>query len=166
ISMLKIAMFLAVIFLLLFIALLWFFRRENKKEDDKDNMAVLIGVSILFSLIITLAIGFLLLLIVGSITALNTVFSLNISVNQMILIAVSFLIYWFTLDYIFEATFEHIFGENWIAVFSLTLSRIAAFYIIGILFHLNEPINLVVAVGVPLIIVVLDILSLLKTKKA
>ena len=164
--MLKISIFLSVIFILSFLLLFWFIHHENKKEENKDSLLTLVVVAILFSVIITFVFAFFLFLIMGSTNVIDTIFSLNINTNQLIVIGISFLIYWLTIDNIFEKFFEYLLGENIYAILSLALSRVASFYIIGIIIKLNEVINMTISIGVSLILLAIDVLYFFKNNKS
>lgn len=163
--MLKILILLSVIFILSFLLLFWFVRHENKKEKNKDNLLTLVVVAILFSVIITFTIAFFLFLIMGSASVIDIIFSLKLNTNQLIIVGISFLIYWLTIDNIFEKIFEYFWGENIYAILSLALSRVASFYIIGIIIKLNEVINMTISIGVSLILLAIDVLYFLKNSK-
>ncbi|SES44942.1 hypothetical protein [Psychrobacillus sp. OK032] len=162
----KISILLSVIFILSFFLLFWFIHHENKKEQNKDNLLILIVVAILFSVIITFVIAFFLFLILGSANVIDTIFSLHINTNHLIVIGISFLIYWITIDNIFEKFFEYLWGENIYAVLSVALSRVASFYIIGIIIKLNEVTNMSISIGVSLILLAIDVLYFFKNNKS
>ncbi|MFF5996046.1 hypothetical protein AAGS61_15035 [Lysinibacillus sp. KU-BSD001] len=163
--MLKISIFLAAIFIISFLLLFWFVRHENKKEEKKDSLITLAIVSAIFSVIITSVFAFFLFIIIGSTSVIDKIFSLNLTTNQLLLIGISFLIYWLTIDNIFEKLFEYMLGENVFSILLLAFSRVMPFYIIGILLKLNEFINMTVSVGVPLILLVIDTLYYFKNNK-
>ena len=94
----------------------------------------------------------------GSTTVIDTLFFLNINTNQLIVIGISFLIYWFTIDNILEMLFEYLLGENPYAILSLAPTRMAAFYIIGIILNLNNTVNMTISIGVSLILLAIDML--------
>ncbi|WP_449536455.1 hypothetical protein [Ferdinandcohnia sp. Marseille-Q9671] len=162
----KIAILLSVVFILAFLVLFWFVQHENKKEGNKDGFLSLLVVAILFSVIVTVVFAFFLFLIMGSTSVIDTIFSLHIETNQLIVIGISFLIYWMTIDNIFEKFFEYLWGENIYGILSLSLSRVAAFYLIGILLKLNEVINMTISIGVSLILLLIDVLYHFKNNKS
>ena len=162
----KIILFLIGIFMLSFPLLFWAFRYINKKEENKDSTLALIVIASLFSGIVTLVFGFFLFLIIGSASVINNIFSLNIDRNQLMVIGISFIIYSFTIENIFEKLIEYFFGETIYAIFSLALLRVASFYVIGILLKLNEDTNMIISIGVSLIFLVIDVLYFFKNKKS
>ena len=164
--MLKISIFLSVIFIISFLLLFWFVRHKNEKEENKDSLITLAIVSVIFSVIITAVFAFFLFVIIGSTSVIDKIFSLNLTTDQLLLIGISFLIYWLTIDNIFEKLFEYMLGENIFAVLFLALSRVVSFYIIGITIKLNEPVNTAVSIGVPLIILAIDTLYYFKNNKS
>ncbi|MFJ5770063.1 hypothetical protein [Psychrobacillus sp. NPDC093180] len=160
----KIGIFLAVIFILLFGFLFWFVHHENKKENEKDNLLTLVIIAILFSMILTAIIAFFLFLIIGSANVMNTLFSLNLNSSQLILIGISYLIYWMTADNIIEKFFEYLWGENIYAILSLAVARIATFYIIGIILNLDIAINMTISIGISVILLGIDLLFFQKRR--
>ena len=164
--MLKISIFLSLIFILSFFLLFWFIHHENKKKEKQDSLLTLVVMAILFSVIITFVFAFVLFLIIGSTNVIDKIFSLNINTNQLFIIGISFLIYWLTIDNIFEKLFEYMLGENIYAILFLALSRVVSCYIIGIIIKLNEVINMTVSIGVPLIILAIETLYYSKNNKS
>ncbi|MFL0507177.1 hypothetical protein ACH0B5_15665 [Ureibacillus sp. 179-F W5.1 NHS] len=162
----KITIFLLFIYILSFIILFLFLNKENKKEESKDSIPMVIYSSILFAFIITIAIAFFLFLLIGSTSVIDTLFSLNIATNQLIVIGISFLVYWLTLDSIFEKVFEFFMGETLYTAFSLAITRVAAFYIIGVLMRLDEHIDLTISIGVSVILLIIDGLFIIKGDKS
>ena len=159
-----ILLFVSVFFVLFFLLLFWFFQHANKKEDKKDSFLVLLAMSIFFSLVLTLVVAFFLFLIIGSTSVLDRVFSLNITNKQLVVIGITYFLYCFTLDNFFEFLFDYLFGKSIYALGYLTLSRMAAFYIIGILINLNNEINTVISIGLSLIFLVVNLIDLEKIK--
>ncbi len=164
--MLEISIFLSIIFILSFLLLFWFIHHENKKREKQDHLLTLVVIAILFSVIITFVFAFVLFLIIGSTNVIDKIFSLNINTNQLFIIGISFLIYWLTIDNIFEKLFEYMLGENIYAILFLALSRVVSCYIIGIIIKLNEVINMTVSIGVPLIILAIETLYYFKNNKS
>ncbi len=162
----KILIFLSVIFILTFLLLFWFIQHENKKEEKKDSLLLLVVIAVLFSVIIASVVAFFLFLIMGSTSVIDTIFSLNINTNQLMVIGISFLIYWMTIDNIFETFFEYLLGKNTYAILSLAVSRVAAFYIIGMIIKLNEVINMTISIGVSLILLAIDVLYFFRNTKS
>ena len=163
--MLKFSIFLSLIFILSFLLLFWFIHHENKKEGKKDSLLTLLVVAILFSVMITLVFALFLFLFMGSTKVIDTIFSLNINTNQLIVVGISFLIYWITIDNISEKLFEYLLGKTIYAILSLAFSRVASFYIIGIVIKLDEVINMTISIGVSVIFLVIDMLYFFKNNK-
>lgn len=162
--MLKIAFVLFVIFTLIFIFLFTYFYKVNKKEEKKDHVITLVMVAILFSLMITFIIALFLFLIIGSTNVIDKLFSLGIDRNQIIIIAIFIMVYLMTIDNFFEMVFEYILSVKIYALFSVATSRVAAFYIIGIIMNLNNTINLTVSIGISFILFLIDALFYLRKK--
>lgn len=158
-------MFLIIGFILLFILLFWFMYRSNKQEKEKKSVLILMLGAGLFSLLFTLLLAFFLLIMMGSTVVIDSLFTLNISTNQLIKIAISYVIYWLTLDTLFEKLCEYVLGKNYYARVMIALSRIVIFYIIGSLIGLTARINFTLSIGVALIFLIIDALYLLRKNK-
>ena len=150
----------------MFILLFWFFHHENKKEKEKDSLLKLLLAATFFSVILTVVFVFFLFLIIGSTTVIDTLFSLHINTNQLIAIGISFLIYWFTIDNILEMLFEYLLGENAYAILSLAPTRMATFYIIGIILNLNNTVNMTISIGISLILLTIDMLFFFRKERS
>jgi hypothetical protein len=155
-----------VIFLISFILLFVFFHKENKleSEEEKSSFIMMIVMAILFSLIITIASGLFFLAVIGSTSIVNTVFSLDISLNQLVILSLAFLAYIFILDDIVEFIFEFLVRKKIIVLMILALVRIIAFYWIGLLNGLNQNVSFTLAIGVTLIIFVIESLNNMREK--
>lgn len=162
----KITIFLLFIFILSFIILFLYLSKENKKEESKDSIPMVVFSSVLFAFIITIFIAFFLFILIGSTTVIDTLFSLDITTNQLIVIGISFLVYWLSIDSIFEKVFESFMGETLYTALSLAITRVAAFYIIGILMKLDQYTNLSISIGVSVILFIIDVLFSLKDQKS
>ncbi|WP_282033571.1 hypothetical protein [Metabacillus indicus] len=152
----KIPFLLCIIFILSFVVLYWFFTRENKKDKDKDSPLALISMAMLFSVLSTLVFAFFLFVIIGSMKVVDSVFSLQIDTGQLLIVGTCYLIYWLTIDSIFSKISDYLMGDTIYSNLSISLSRAAAFYIIGIFTNLSEDINLTLSIGVALILLVID----------
>lgn len=139
--------------------------RSNKQEKEKKSVLILMLGAGLFSLLFTLLLAFFLLIMMGSTVVIDSLFTLNISTNQLIKIAISYVIYWLTLDTLFEKLCEYVLGKNYYARVMIALSRIVIFYIIGSLIGLTARINFTLSIGVALIFLIIDALYLLRKNK-
>lgn len=164
--MLKILVFLTVVFILAFFLLIWFLQYENKKDVEKDKLLKLIVIAIIFSLLITIIIALFLFLLIGSTNVIDTLFSLDISTNHLVVISISFLIYWLTIDNILEKTFNDLMDETIYALLFLLSTRVISFYIIGLIIKLSEVMNLTISIGVAIILLAIDVLYFLKSSKS
>src|SRR5690625_4900817 len=88
--------------------------RTNKKEkrNERINIAFVLLVTFILALIPTAIIAFFLFALIGSTNIINTVFSLELSLNTLIILSIIFLLYLFTLDYIIELSIEILLGKN------------------------------------------------------
>lgn len=157
----KLSIFLIGLFVLLFSLWFAFAYHENKKEKNKDSLWMLIVVAILLAIIVMILLVFFLFVVIGSVSTVDLIFSLNIHTEQLFIIGVAFLIYFITIDFVLEVVFEGIFGKNMYQLTALALTRVAAFYYIGIFIHSNRNIIFTVAVGISVIFTLLDALYLL-----
>lgn len=155
-----------VIFLISFILLFVFFHKENKleSEEEKSSFIMMIVMAILFSLIITIASGLFFLAIIGSTSIVNTVFSLDISLNQLVILSLAFLAYIFILDDIVIFIFEFLIGKKFLLTIIIILVRTIAFYWIGLLNGLNQNVSFTLAIGVAIIVLVIESLNNLREK--
>lgn len=160
----NISIFLLIIFILSFLILFWFTYHENKKEEKKDGLLTLLVVAGIFSVIITFVFALFLFLIMGSTSVIDIMFSLELTTNQLLVIGISFLIYWFTIDNILGKFFEYLLGENIYALLALAISRLVSFYMIGILIKLNEVMNMTISIGVSIILLSIEALYFLRKK--
>ncbi|WP_203289264.1 hypothetical protein [Metabacillus sp. cB07] len=162
----NIPILLCIIFILSFIVLYWFFTRENKKDKDKDSPLALISIAMLFSVLSTLVFAFFLFMIIGSIRVVDSVFSLHIDTGQLLIVGTCYLIYWLSIDSIFSKIFDYMMGDTIYSNLSLSFSRTAAFYLIGLFTGLSKDINLTLSIGVALILLVIDTSYSLYSKKS
>src|SRR5690606_40803456 len=81
--------------LLIFI---WILRNEQKKQNNNIKLFHILITSFIFSSVITFVFSFILLVLLGSTNLIDTLHSLRIPENQLILLSISFFIYLFTID--------------------------------------------------------------------
>ncbi|WP_026561454.1 hypothetical protein [Bacillus sp. J37] len=161
----NISIFLSIIFILSFLILFWFTHHENQKEEKKDRLLTLLIVAGMFSVIITFVFVLFLFLIMGSTSVIDIMFSLELTTNQLLVIGISFLIYWFTIDHILGKVFEYVLGENIYAIIALAVSRVVSFNMIGMFIKLNEVMNMTISIGVSLILLSIEMLYVLRKKE-
>ncbi|WP_062052609.1 hypothetical protein [Bacillus sp. JCM 19034] len=157
---------LIVVFIISFLLIFKFVYSGNKKEteEEKMNFFMVIFVSVALSLIITATIGLVIFALLGSTSIVNRIFSLNISKNQLAVITISFFVYLFTLDSFIEITVKYIIGKNIFYVIVLLFIRIGIFYLIGKIISLNQTISITIAIGVALIILLIETLYYLRER--
>lgn len=162
----KIVITLFVAFIISFLLIFTFVYRGNKQEPEKekDGLVMVTFVSVMLALLPTVLIGIILFILLGSANTFNMIFSLDISTNQLIVLAISLLIYLFTIDSIIEIIMKYILGKNIFFYSILLLIRIFAFYVIGRLIGLNETVSITVAAGVTFIILLIETLYILREK--
>ena len=162
----KIFISLLVVFIISFLLLFKLVYNGNKEESEEEklNFVLVILVSILLALLPTAAIGLILFIVLGSANTVNMVFSLNISLNQLIVLAISFLVYLFTVDSIVEIAVKHILGQNTFYYSVILLIRIGVFYMIGELVDLTQTVSVTFSTGMAFIILLIEILYNLREK--
>src|SRR5690606_3706219 len=121
--------------------------------------------SFIFSSVITFVFSFILLVLLGSTNLIDTLHSLRIPENQLILLSISFFIYLFTIDTLIGYIVEIITGKNFVYTIVLFFSRIFAFYIIGALLNLEHNSNVPISIGIALVIFIIELYSVLNSKK-
>src|SRR5690625_3738981 len=163
----KIFISLLVIFIISFLLLFKLVYTGNKEEsqDEKLNFFLVVLVSFLLALLPTAAIGIILFVILGSANTVNMLFSLHISLNQLVVLAISFFVYLFTIDSIVEIVVKHIVGKNIFYYSVILFTRIGIFYIIGNLVGLIHRVNVIFSTGVALIILLIEVLYNLREKQ-
>lgn len=162
----KIVITLLVIFIISALLMFTFIYKENRQEPHEEKMGLFmtIFVTVIIALILTVVIGLILFVLIGSANTVNILFSLNINMNQIIILAIAFLVYLYTIDTIIEIVIQHILGKNIFSQLILFLIRILTFHIIGSLISLNEKVSFTIASGVAFIILVIEGLYNLREK--
>lgn len=157
---------LIIVFITAFLLLFRFIYRGNKQEteDEKINFFMVIFVSMALSFVITATISLVIFALIGSASIVNVIFSLNVSKNQLVVLAISFLVYLFIIEKIIEITVKYIIGKNIFYVIVLVFIRIGIFYLIGKIIGLNQIINITIALGVAFIIMLIEVLYYLREK--
>src|SRR5699024_3665577 len=162
----KIFISLLVVFIISFLLLFKLVYNGNKEESEEEklNFVLVILVSILLALLPTAAIGLILFIVLGSANTVNMVFSLNISLNLLIVLSFSLLVYLFTVDSIVEIAVKHILGQNTFYYSVILLIRIGVFYMIGELVDLTQTVSVTFSTGMAFIILLIEILYNLREK--
>ena|SRR5699024_510374 len=163
----KIFISLLIVFIISFLLLFKLVYNGNKEESENEklNFFLVILVSFVLALLPTSAIGLILFVVLGSANTVNMVFSLNISLNQLIVLAISFLVYLFTVDSIVEIAVKHILGKNIFYYSVILLIRIGVFYMIGELVGLTLTVSITFSVGVAFIILLIETSYILRQKR-
>ncbi|MCM3584705.1 hypothetical protein M3182_02965 [Mesobacillus maritimus] len=155
----KIVITLLIVFLITFLLIFAFIFRSNKQESEEEKTSgfMVIFVSILFSLVITGTIGLILFAIFGSTSLVNSLFSLHISTNQLVVVTIAFFIYLFTLDNLLEWIVKWIIGKNLFYTSLLAFLRIGIFYAIANLVGLTQNVSITIAAGVAFILLFIEV---------
>lgn len=159
----KIIIPLIVVFIILFLLIFKWIYSDNKNEleEKKANLFHVIGTAFVLALAPTVAIALVLLALFGSTTIVNTLFSLHITTNQLMLLSISLFIYLYSIDSIIAVAVEHTIGKNIFHPIALLLIRILAFYMIGLVFGLNQTSSFIIAAGVAFIIFFIEVFEVL-----
>lgn len=149
-----------VIYVISFVLIFGFIFRDNKKEskEEKISFTLVVVVSILLALAPTIGLGVILFAILGSANLIDMVFSLDMDINQLVILAISLLVYLFTLDSIVEKVVEYLVGKKIMYQAVMILSRIFAFYWIGLIIGFSQSEVFITAVGIATLITIIEIL--------
>ncbi|WP_240377166.1 hypothetical protein [Bacillus piscicola] len=156
----KIVILLAIVFVISFLLIFKLVYSGNKEEtkEEKINFLQVLFVTGLLALLPTIAIGLIVFALLGSAHAVNMIFSLQVSTSQLIVLAVSFFVYLFTVDSVIEIIVEYIIGKNIVSNLTMLLIRIGVFYLIGAFAGLDQTVNITIAAGIGLIILIVETL--------
>ena len=163
----KIVITLIVVFIISILLIFKLFYSENRQESKEEKMSffMVLFLSLAFSLLITGTLGLSIFALIGSTNMVNIIFSLGISTNQLMILAISFFVYLFILDDIIEIIVEHIVGKNIFYSIVLVLTRIGIFYVIGNIVGLTQTVSITIAIGVTFITFLIEVLFRLRERK-
>ncbi|MBD1221982.1 hypothetical protein MST22_04810 [Virgibacillus halodenitrificans] len=149
-----------VTFLLMFI----FIYRSNRQETGEENMGLIMVtmVSALLALAPTVLFAIILFALVGSANVVDTMFSLHVDITDIIFFSIGVLIYLFTIDSIIEAIVKYLVGKTSFDHAIILLTRVGAFYFIGLLIGLDQTSCIVIGGGVAIFILALELLFKLR----
>lgn len=161
------AISLTAVFIISFLLILKMVYSGNKEEseENKMNLFLVILVTFLLALLPTLAIAIILFVLIGSVSSIKLLFSLDISTSQLILLAISLFIYLFTLDNLVETFLRYLIGKKILNYVMLLLIRILVFYLIGLAIGLKETNSFTIAAGVAIIICLIEASQLARKKR-
>lgn len=156
-----------VVFIISFLLIGQMVYRGNKKEasDDKLNVFGVFFVTFLLASIPTIVIAIFIFVFLGSTTAVNVIFSLNLSRSSLILVAVILFIYYFTIDSLVEGLIKYLLGKRLPYFIVLFLVRVLAFYMICLALDLEETKSLLIASTCSLIITIIESMYYLKENR-
>jgi len=137
-------------FLLLFI--LVYHGNKTEPENEKQGLIGVIFVAALLALLPTAVIALFLFILLGSANIVSTVFSLQISGKQLIILAVSLLIYLFTVDSIIEMILKQLLSKPVQLHILMLLVRIFAFHWIGQTIGIPQQSSFILAAGLAFVI--------------
>ncbi|MFS0647162.1 hypothetical protein [Siminovitchia sp. 179-K 8D1 HS] len=162
----KIIVSLIVVFLISFslIFILVFKGNQKEPEQEKLNFFLVILVTFLIALFPTAAIALILFALFGSVSAVNMLFSLHISKNELIMLAIALIVYLFTIDNLIEVIVKHIIGKNILYFMIMLLIRILASYAIGKAIGINQTNSFMISSGVAFIILLIEVLYHLRER--
>ncbi|HLS35226.1 MAG TPA: hypothetical protein VK061_03200 [Bacillota bacterium] len=132
------------IFIVFIISFLLFFIWMYKNEG-KSHLVPLIIAAFTLALIPTVLFAIILLPFFGFTTVLNLSLSLGISKGELMLLAISFIVYFFTLDSLIEVLMKAIVGEGLLYQFVIFLVRFFMFYVISIFLGIAQTSSLILA---------------------
>ncbi|MGY0691863.1 hypothetical protein ACW2QC_03610 [Virgibacillus sp. FSP13] len=162
----KIIISLIVVFIISFLLLfLWIYSSEKEElKEKRANLFHVVATAFILALGPTVFIGLSLFVLLGSANTVTMIFSLHISTNQLIILAISFFVYLFTIDSVIERIVKYILGRNKFNYVVLLLIRIIGFYLIGKISGLNQTVSITIAVGVAFITLLIEVFFHLREK--
>ncbi|MGY0691895.1 hypothetical protein ACW2QC_03775 [Virgibacillus sp. FSP13] len=122
------------------------------------NLFLVLFVAMVLALLPTVAIGLVLFVLLSSTSAVNMIFSLHVGNDQLIMFAISLLVYLFSIDSLLELIVKHVVGKNLLYFIALLLIRTLAAYTIGKIIGLDQTISFTIAAGVAFIIFLFECL--------
>ncbi|WP_029270919.1 hypothetical protein [Virgibacillus alimentarius] len=156
----KIVVSFVTVFIISFLLIFKLVYNGNKQEPEGEKIGffMVIFVTVMLALLPTAAVGLMLFLLLGSANAVNMIFSLNLSVDQLVVLAICFLVYSFIIESIIEIIVKYILGENVFYHSTVLLIRIGVFYVIGKGIGLNPKVSFFIAAGVAIMILLIETL--------
>ncbi|MDV2583329.1 hypothetical protein [Alkalibacillus haloalkaliphilus] len=157
---------LTAVFAISFILIYNFIKCENNKEpySEQMNATMVVVVAALLALPILVVVGAFTFAIIGSVSLIDIMFSLNLSTSQLVILGVIFIIYLYTLDSLFELTLKNFIKQVLLYTLLIFLVRVGAFYIIGSIIGLPKQTGLAIAIGVSVTVLLIEFLFKLREK--
>ena|SRR5690625_919689 len=148
------------VFLISFLLLFKLIYSGEKKplEEKEGNLFHVCLAAFVLALIPTVVIALFIFMLLGSTNAVNLLFSLDLNMKQLVILTISFFVYLFFIDGIIETSIKIIVGENSYLFILQFLIHIFTFYIIGLLVQVKQTSNFMIAIGVSLMILLLEVL--------
>jgi len=162
-----IAIIISVVFSILFLFIFKFIHHENKTERESERLSFfgVIFVACMIALIPSVVIVLILFALFGSTISVNLLFSLGISNNQLIIFGVCLFAYLFSIDSVIAIIIKYLIGKSYFYLLIIMLTRVFAFYMIGLLIGLDENTSFIISAGVASIIFIIEVLYRLSRKK-
>ncbi|WP_017185634.1 hypothetical protein [Alkalibacillus haloalkaliphilus] len=157
---------LTAVYVISFILIYNFIKRQNRYEPyyERMNPLMIVVVAALLALPILVVVVAVLFAIIGSVSLVDMVFSYNLSTNQLVVLGVTFIIYLYTLDSVFELILKLFVRQVLLYTLLIFLVRVGAFYIIGSIAGLPKQTGLAIAIGVSATVLLIEILFKLREK--
>ncbi|GEN45418.1 hypothetical protein [Alkalibacillus haloalkaliphilus] len=157
---------LTAVYTISFILIYNFIKRQNRNEpySERMNPLMVVVVAALLALPILVVVGAFTFAIIGSVSLIDIMFSLNLSTSQLVILGVIFIIYLYTLDSLFELILKNFIKHVLLYTLFIFLVRVGAFYIIGSIIGLAEQTGLAIAIGVSATVLLIEILFKLREK--
>ncbi len=130
---------------------------RQEKQEDKGSMWLVLFVTTLLALLVVGALGFMLLVLFGSLNVANSLFGLEFDLKQLVLLTVFFFIYLFTADSIFQNVIEFLLRPILFQRITNLLIRILAFGLIGTWTGLNSTEAILLATGTAVILLLVEV---------
>lgn len=150
----------SVIFIISFVSLFMWIRKANREDqkDERMNILLTIFVAGVLALLLTGVAAFFWFMFLGSANVVNSLFSLQLSKKELILMSTFYLAFIFTIDNVFKMMVKLLTSKILMFYFLMLWLRMVAFYLIGDFFQLTHYTNIVISGGVALILVLFELL--------
>src|SRR5699024_3251135 len=133
--------------ILSFILLFTWIRKESRKDPKEEDIGIflMIVVAFVLALILSGVAAFFLFIVLGSTSIITTLFTLDMSRKDLILMSLVYLVFIFSLDNVFQLLLKMLVKNLFMFYFIMLWLRMTAFYLIGSFFYLPHMTNLIIS---------------------
>lgn len=149
-----------IIFIIVFGIFFVVIYKTEKKEKNDHLLSTSIIVSVVFGILISVCITFIIFLVSGSVNVLSSILDLKLKQNQIIYLAIYFLVYSLTLERLIIGMLKYHFSKSKMAQNTvLSFTRILFFVICGDLLSVELRPSLILGFVVSLILLTIDVIE-------